>query len=198
MCEFFSALVTRQGEMIWDPATDSHTDLIDSCGLRNVEDSECSYFAKIEFTPSSRDKADEIDGYTLRVDEYNEPGWFDDEMRENIIKKCRSIVSRMILTGEHKCILSGKYIIGKGAKIGRTVNSNIVAMLESSKVGEMLESSQVGEMLESSQVGEMWGSSQVGAMRESSQVGTMWGSSQVGAMRESSQVKDDQRIKETK
>jgi len=185
MCEFFSALVLRNGDLIHDAATDSHTDLIDAFGLDKVENTGCQHFAKIEFTPSSKETMDEIDTYTLRVDESTEPIWFS-EVKDIVIQKCRSIVSRMIIIGEHKCILSGKYILGKNANVRKVVNSNIIAMLGSSQVGVMRESSQVGEMWGSSQVGEMWGSSQVGVM---------WGSSNVGEMRGSSNIENDNRAK---
>ena len=187
MCRFFSALVVRNGDLLHDPGTDSHTDLIDEYKLDLVENSECRHFAKIEFVPKSADTMDDIDSYTLTVDESTEPIWFD-EVRDQVLAKCRSTVKQMIIQGEHKCILSGKYILGKDANVKRAVNSNIVAMLGSSRVGEMWGSSQVGTMRGSSQVGTMLESSQVGEMRGSSRVGTMRGSSQVVAMLESSQV----------
>ena len=136
MCQFFSAIALRNGDIIHDDATDSHSDLILAFGLSDAENANCQHFVKVEFTPESPDVMDEIDKYTLRVDENETPLWWE-EVKETVESKCRSAVKKMILTGEHKMILSGKYILGKNCKVNTVKNSNIVAMLESAKVGEM-------------------------------------------------------------
>ncbi len=187
MCRFFSALAFRDGSIRHDDGTDSHSDLIQFFNLEKAENSNCSHFAKIEFVPSDPKTMDDIETYTLTVDEESAPSWWDD-VSETVLQKCRSVVSRMIITGDHKIILSGKFILGRNASVKQTKNANIVAMLGSSTVGEMRGSSTVGEMWGSSTVGKMWGSSTVGAMRESSTVGEMRESSTVGEMRGSSTV----------
>ena len=185
MCEFISALVLRNGDLVCDPEhTDSHEDLVDSIGYADKGN---DAFVRVEFLPPDGNYAD-ANAYGLRVDEDVKPDWFNDALEQRIIESLRDRVRRMIVADERRMLLGGCWILAAGANVRRAVKARIFIMLGSSQVGKMLGSSQVGKMLDSSQVGKMLDSSQVGEMRGSSQVGKMRDSSQVGEMRDSSQV----------
>ena len=209
MCQFMSAIITRDGQVLQNCLTDSHEELIAHFDLHERKaNGHGQNFIRIEFTPG-RDKEDrpvydDSTGYKLRVDENETPTWFDAEARGKAEKFLRGVIERMIVRDERKMLLGGVWILAKGAKVQTTrmcriiamsgamveyLNaSNVGVMWESSKVGVMRGSSNVGEMRESSKVGVMWESSKVGEMRESSKVGEMRGSSNVGVMRGSSNV----------
>jgi hypothetical protein len=194
MCRWASAIVTRSGEIYFNPLTDSHSDLITLYKLKEGKNHD--NFIRVEFYPSEG-KHDDLKSYVLKVDETRTPGWFDDERKANTEKYLRDSIERMVVRDKRELLLGGAWILSKGADVVVTKQCRIIAMRESSKVGVMQESSKVGVMWESSKVGVMqdssnvgvmWGSSKVGEMRDSSKVGVMQESSKVGVMRESSKV----------
>lgn len=77
MCNFFSALVTRDGKVVWDGNSSSHEDLIAKAGLKDdkLEDRD---FVRVEYTPSKNglftlDRKD----WAFKVDEKGTlPTWF--------------------------------------------------------------------------------------------------------------------------
>ena len=205
MCNFLSAIVMKNGDLITNPQfTDSHEDLL---AANNIRDglAQQGTFARIEFTPpEDLSTIQDLATWNLKVGEKVEPDWFD---APAVRAKLEDRVRRMFIDDEREFLLGGVYILLDGAKIKKVKNSRIVMMLGSSQVGAMRgssmvrvmgdssmvrvmrSSSQVGEMSGSSQVGEMLDSSQVGEMYHNSQVGKMWDSSMVRVMRDSSLVK---------
>jgi hypothetical protein len=217
MCQFFSGIAFKNGDVHYNPMTDNHEDLIDELELKDLN-SGMRPWVRFEYTA---DDLTEIKDYKLRIDEQDPPEWCDKEFQSALEEKARSIVSPMILSKvEKKILVGGCWVLAGGSIIDRVVNvriilmksakvgvmwgssnvgemwgsSNVGVMRESSNVGVMRGSSNVGEMWGSSNVGVMWGSSKVSVMWESSKVGEMWGSSNVGVMREISKVGEDYRV----
>jgi hypothetical protein len=184
MCQFKSAIVLKNGDIIHSYYTDSHEDLVDMMELR---DNGNGGFVRVEFFPRENNYAD-VSAYKLSVDQPDTPDWWTDEMAKRTETFLREVVKRMIVRENKKCLVGGAYILAGNAQIERCVDANIVVMYDSSNVGKMRGSSKVGEMCNSSKVGEMWGSSKVGEMWDSSKVGEMYDSSKVGEMWDSSKV----------
>ena len=188
MCNFVSAIVLKNGDIICDPEhTDSHEDLIRVAGLRDDRVSMAAEaFCRVEFTPPDDFSGiADLSKWTLRVDECSAPSWYDSEL---VREKMERRVQAMIIDGERDILLGGCHILVCGANVRCVKNARIAVMLDSSRVDVMLDSSRVGEMLDSSRVDVMLDSSRVGVMRESSRVDVMRGSSRVGEMRDSSRV----------
>ena len=146
MCDFLSAVVLRNGDVLHHDATDHHSDLVRHYKL--PDDRECRHFAKVEFTPPVKDGVPDYadaDGYTLRVDEETEPQWFA-ELREQVEQKCRSIVRAMLVADERDLLLGGCWILVGGAKVRDAKSARIVAMYDTSRVGSMSDTSRVGSM----------------------------------------------------
>ena len=189
MCQFYSAIVTKTGELYHNPWTTSHEDIVAVFDLKDEKDNLC----RVEFYPDIDEDIWDYKKYNLHIDQ-QEPEWFK-KFQTKTISKLKLIIKNMIVTGE-KQMLCGKVIILKDAKIGTLKNVLVYDMISSrvgkicgsSQVGKICGSSQVGEMCGSSQVGKMCGSSQVGEMCSSSRVGEMYGSSRVGEMCGSSRV----------
>jgi len=186
MCKFYSAIVMRNGDLLHNENLTSHEDIID---LFNINDNQfnCDKFVRVEYSPDEEKDLPDITKYVLRVDESTTPDWFE-KHREFITDKLKDIVSRRIITGNHKLLTGGLYVV-KDAEI-RRIKSAVVVYLQNSQVNEMRENSQVNEMWENSQVNEMRENSQVNVMRENSQVNVMWQNSQVNVMWENSQVNE--------
>src|SRR5262245_53588078 len=127
MCQFFSAIVLKNGDVLWHEATDSHHELISHFKL--PDQNLCSHFCKIEFTPKSREDGlsdfGNADGYSLRVDEATEPSWFA-EIRETVTKKCREIIRSMIVDDARPLVLGGCRILVSGAKVDSLKSSRVV------------------------------------------------------------------------
>ena len=122
MCNFLSAIVKRDSELICKPdVTDSHEDLIDFAGL--VDDGRGS-FVRLELLPTGNDFGN-VDEYTLKVDPADTPEWFTSEMRERVDSSLRERVRRMIVADDRKILLGGCWIVTDGAKIERSINATL-------------------------------------------------------------------------
>ena len=217
MCNFLSALWTRDGRLLTAPEyTDSHTDLVAHLGLADNRWPD-PRFARVEFTPPA-DAAQiaDLDKWTFRLDEEATPSWFDAESEAQCLDALRDSVSRMFVRDERPILMGGYWILLDGARVKRAikcyirgmfgqaeiteaVSTHVIEMRDNSHIDTMRDSSYVGTMWDSSHVGVMWGSSLVGEMRGWSHVGEMWNSSQIGTMRGWSQIGkilDDSRIVE--
>ena len=209
MCKFYSAILTKNGDLFHNPFTTSHEDIIDEFNLNdNMRDN----FIRLEFVPKR--KMFEIDFYELKVDESITPEWFDENMKEIIINRLKNIIKSLIISDDVK-LLNGRCAILVGSSNLRKVkNSIIYSMWENSKVGELRENSEVGVLRENSEVGVLRENSKVGELRENSKVGVLrenskvgvlwensevgelWENSEVGELWENSEIKKDNRIKE--
>ena len=159
MCEFKSAIVMRNGDILAHPLTDNHEDLI---RLHKLRDTKAGAFARVEFKPDRPEDLASPEKYKLTIDEQRCPDWFDEDKQLKVSETMRGWIKAMVIDGDADIIIGGCYILAKGAKVETCKSSRIVVMLDSSKVGSMRGSSNVGEMLDSSNVGAMWGSSNVG------------------------------------
>ena len=194
MCKFKSAIVMRNGDLLHHESLTSHEDLID---FFNINDSHacCDKFVRVEFTPDDKLNLADISKYILRVDESVVPDWFD-KYRNAIQQKLTEIVSKRIISGSHKLLTGGLYVV-KDAQINRLQqaivvlmqNSSVRTMWNNSSVGDMWNNSSVGEMRNNSSVRTMWNNSSVGDMWDNSSVGDMWDNSSVGDMRDNSSVR---------
>ena len=80
------------------PWTEHHSEL---CTIFKLKDSGHRLkFARIEYSPSSMDKAYLLDEYKLKIDEERTPEWFDDEMKEKVTAKMRAYIKSIIVDGD--------------------------------------------------------------------------------------------------
>src|SRR3989304_242209 len=171
MCKFYSAIVMRNGDLLHNENLTSHEDLIDLFGIKDSLGC-CDKFVRVEFSPENECYLPYITKYKLMVDESQTPDWFE-KYRELISQNLTTIVNRRIITGSHKILTGGLYIV-KDAQIDLLTqavviyiqNSSVNKMRENSSVNKMRENSSVNKMLENSSVNEMWGNSSVNEMLE--------------------------------
>jgi hypothetical protein len=207
MCNFLSAIVTKDGTLLCNPLEDSHEKLIDYFGL-NEADKKNNFiqkFVRIEFTPQNNDYFN-IDSYVLKVDEDNKPDWFN-EFEERITDELKEKIRNMIVKrAKSKALLGGTYLVTDSeikwiahARIIRLCNSTVEKMYDNSTVEtmwgnstveKMWGNSTVKEMRGNSTVKEMWCNSTVEKMYDNSTVEEMWGNSTVEKMYDNSTVKE--------
>ena len=122
MCNFLSAIVKRNGDIICKPdCTDSHEDLIDFAGL--VDDGRGA-FVRVELTPDGNDFAN-VDDYTFRVDQQDTPDWWTEDLAASVEESLRDRVRRMIIAEDRKIVLGGCWIVVDGATVQKSMNATI-------------------------------------------------------------------------
>ena len=194
MCRFKSGIILKNKVVVAPGANDSHSDLLESLGIKDDYFGATNVFVRAELVPVNDewwiDPAEEPDKWRFIVDQDMRPEWFDESEHEKIFREavCDWWKEHVLVDQKLEELSSGYYCL-KRCEVKKLLN-DVKVLLDSSQVGEMWGSSLVGKMLGSSQVGEMWGSSLVGKMLGSSQVGEMWGSSLVGEMRDRSTARD--------
>ena len=158
MCQFLSAIVSKNGEVYCDPFIDSHEELIQRFGLRDDQSQFINNIVRVEFTPKDNDYFD-VENYSLRVDENSEPDWWA-ELRESVYNNLKERIKRMVVDkADNKVLCGGVYFV-RDSKILWTRYVKILT-LRNSRVNVMRENSRVNEMWENSRVNEMRGNSQV-------------------------------------
>jgi len=203
MCNFFSCIVTENGDALFDPISDSH-EIIISNNAKNYDLSDDTAdpaelkFARVEILPPNDDVFQPVDKWNFTIDQRIIPAWWSEFHKKQAYDCLNTFLDSVLLKDKKIQELStGRYWVRDCQIAELKGDVLIVKMLGSSQVGEMRDSSQICEMWgssqvdmmwDSSQIREMWGSSQVGEMRDSSQVGEMWGSSRIHEMWGSSQV----------
>ena len=76
MCKFWSCLVTRDKQVVWEPGVDSHDKLVDKYKLRDdTLDGERQAFARVEITPPALFSWCAA-RWAHRVDEDITPDWY--------------------------------------------------------------------------------------------------------------------------
>ncbi len=120
MCNFKSGIVLRDERekggfrLLMSPWTESHSELET---IFNLKDGARLNYAKVEFMPKEIAEAYKPETYTLRIDEYRSPDWFDAEMQEKVADKMRAYITKIIVTGDVCLLIGGQFIIAPGAKV---------------------------------------------------------------------------------
>lgn len=134
MCETFSGIVLRNGDLHVNPMTDSHEDLLAELGLleadRRTGAEFLSSFVRVEFIPDRTPEHEglwtDVDRYCLHIDEAQIPVWFTDEMQETVAEKFRSIVRRMIVD-QDQAVLIGRCVILRGpVRVGKILRCRVI------------------------------------------------------------------------
>ena len=121
MCKTFSAIVLKSGDLIFDPATDSHEDLIESA---NLSDLRCE-FARVEFVPKDG-KFDDLNSYIFKLDEFRTPDWWTEDIEKRTVVIMRSRIDRMIVREDKRILIGGNWILSENINIEKLVNCRII------------------------------------------------------------------------
>lgn len=87
MCQAFSCLFMKNGEVLWKFGTDSHEDLIRAAKL--MDDGREQTFVRVEITPRNKSYL-RPDAWTYRVDQGNRPEWYREEFAEAECRKAHA------------------------------------------------------------------------------------------------------------
>ena len=122
MCQFKSAIVLQDEKskggfrLLMSPWTESHSELCTIFKLNDTANARL-YFARVEFSPKSLDKAYLPDTYKLHIDEERTPGWFTDEIKELVTERMRDYINSIIVSGDVQLLIGGQFVIAPEAKV---------------------------------------------------------------------------------
>ena len=189
MCNFISAIVCRNGDILCDPEhTDSHEDLVVVYGLRDqgALGAGGRDWVRVEFIPPDGSSSiDDPQKWSLRVDEDFMPEWFN---VEDVTAKMQERASRMIVCDDRRLILGGCWIVCGSASVQKVSNARIYSVRDSARVDSVCDSARVDSVRDSARVGSVYGSARVGSVYGSARVGSVYGSASVGSVRDSASV----------
>lgn len=94
MCNFWSAIVTERGDVLWKLGVDSHSKLDEIFKLK--DDSAEPTYAKVELVPTNI-VTDKLKDWTFTLDEERQPSWWNKgyeglvrlELKKHVIKHYR-------------------------------------------------------------------------------------------------------------
>ena len=113
MCQFLSAVVLRNGDVLTHPMLDSHTDLVTYYKLPDTL-AHHQHFAKVELVPVDWTDAAT---WTFTLDKETAPSWWDDvkaSVEETMRRRARAMI---LLSGVHRLIVDGCWIVGRTAQV---------------------------------------------------------------------------------
>jgi hypothetical protein len=117
VCNFLSAIVLKNGDVLHSPLLDSHSELVTLFKLPDTS-AHHQHFAKVELTPPAGwDGWADVSKWDFRLDEPTQPGWWAD-VAQSAEESVRNIIRRAILpAGERDFHLDGLVIIGPGVTV---------------------------------------------------------------------------------
>ena len=185
MCQFLSAVILRNGDVLTHPMLDSHTDLIRYYKLPDTT-AYHQHFAKVELTP-----VDWMDPSTwkFRLDEETAPSWWED-VATGVEATLRARAAKMILRGDHDLIVDGCWIVGGKAEIRDVRSGRIMRVQDSAQIHGVRGSAQIHDVGDSAQIHGVWGSAQILGVRGSAQIHGVGDSAQIHGVGGSAQIHD--------
>ena len=91
MCNFWSCIYTKSGDVLYDPLSDRHEDIVSQNKLIDKTiDKDDMQFCRVEITPPNGDVFADVKLWTLKVDELARPEWFmpsDEEKCYKVLKQ---------------------------------------------------------------------------------------------------------------
>ena len=157
MCNFLSAIVLKNGDVLTHPMLDSHSDLVTYFQLPDTT-AHHQHFAKVELTPT-----DWLDASTwrFRLDEATAPGWWDD-VKTSAESTLRARAQAMVITGgEKQLIVDGCWIVGGDAVVRDVRAGRILGVWGSAQIHGVWDSAQIHDVRGSAQIHGVWDSAQL-------------------------------------
>jgi len=138
MCNFKSAIVLKNGDLLHSPWTDNHEDLIDLFQLN--DNTLRQNFVRVEYNPIG--EIDELSKYNLKIDESNIPDWFE-KVKEKAERKLAVIVKNMIVKDNKKILIGNAFIVCGNAKIKNIKTARIISICGSAQVKYICDSARI-------------------------------------------------------
>ena len=155
MCNFLSALIVRNGDILTHPMLDSHHDLVTYFKLPD-SNGHIPRFVKVELTPTDNwlDPAT----WKWQVDEETLPRWWEDGLAVQAEAALRRRAKSMIVTDDRTLIVDGCWIVGGKAKIRDVRSGRIVRVQDSASISNVWGSASIRDVGGSASIRDVGGS----------------------------------------
>lgn len=197
MSRFLSGIAFKNGDIHYNPITDSHEDLIQEKELDDrVTIPNCNRnWVRFEYTSET---LSDLSTYVLEICEEEIPIWVDSKFQYDLVEKLKLIISSIILCDVNKkFIIGGCWILTGNTLVNRCVCARVVLMDKNSKINNLDENSEVNIMSGYSKIVNMKRNSKIRHMMEfseffnmysNSNIYSMWDNSKGEAMYENSKI----------
>lgn len=162
MCNFLSAILLKNGDVLCNPLLDSHEDLLDYYNVHQGYIGEQG-FARLEFLPPENDLGQpveyDIENYKLKVEEDRWPEWLlQDTLHTKVVPKLKAILKKMVITPTSqeafgKILVGGCWILAPGAQLDTVKAAFIRSMYGDSSIQRLENNSMLGIMYDNSSIG---------------------------------------------
>ena len=186
MCDWLSALVVSNGDVLTHPMLDSHVDLATYFKLPD-ENVQIPRFVKVELVP--QDWTD-VSTWNWKIDQDTLPAWWSD-VANQAEATLRARADKMILRdGEHALIVDGCWIVAGTAKVRDVRSGRIMRVQGSAQIHDVWGSAQIHGVGGSAQIHGVGGSAQIHGVGGSAQIHDVGGSAQIHDVGGSAQIHD--------
>lgn len=138
MCNFFSCLVMKDKQVIWEPGVDGHHILVERHGISDNTDNPAKMtFARVEILPPQENYVFEKDlsKWAFTIDERIHPEWFSPAHQEAAMVALSDCLSQCVIDGGEFKKIEGKS--------GLYLRNTTIKSLRNSTVQEMCGNSTV-------------------------------------------------------
>lgn len=147
MCEFFSCIVTKAGEVIWEVGLNNHEDLIVKAKLHDdTDDKNKLQFARVEIVPPGNNVFEkDLSKWRLKIDERIKPTWWNIEMETKCFMELGKCLSEIIIDNQEiKEIKDKKGLYIKDSVIESVGGSAVISHLYSKDAKYKIEQNNKG------------------------------------------------------
>jgi len=106
MCNFKSAIVLKNGDLLHLDGVDSHEDVL---SYFKIKDNGNDSFCRVEFVPGE-DLCD-LDQYKFEIDQ-ERPDWFTESLEKKSVSRLKVIVNKYVVREDRDVLPVGFYILG--------------------------------------------------------------------------------------
>ena len=113
MCQLASFIVTKS-QVFWSKFSDSHEDIIEEFGLKEMNVRQEPTFVRVEITPPNNDYSIPITDWQYKLDQDIRPGWYD---LDGVERRCRDALKEWhkqkitVNDDSNKKLVSGNFIV---------------------------------------------------------------------------------------
>jgi hypothetical protein len=106
MCQFFSGIVLKTGELLYLDGVDSHEDILSHYKIPDISIN--SNFCRVEFVPRYRPW--DLKDYTFKIDQ-EKPSWWNDKIELKTIRKIKLVINKYIVKKDVDILPTGIFIL---------------------------------------------------------------------------------------
>ena len=174
MCEFYSCIVTKTGNVLDSEMSDSHEHIIKENNLKDDKIINRTW-CRIEITPPNFKFDAPLNEWNYRIDEPENIDWHTEKHKKAVLIALKKQL-------ENNCLINKTVEEINNQKIKIMYNSTISEMYGNSTISLMFGNSTISQMYGNSTISEMYGNSTISKMYDNSIISQMYDNSTISEM----------------